>query len=103
MHACCRSSGSSASSIWLEGHELLSVSWSEFSNAICSGVLETEPEYWADHADGIHPSRMLARLSELASELDLIVEVDDDWYRGVHLDRGQVVTAVRRERARGAR
>lgn len=86
--------------IWLEGSELLSISWHQFSEwsrehvGPLVSLASYEPSY-AEAADGIPPDQMLARLKEIIDEFVLVIERDVPWFRACHLGFDEAPSAAR--------
>lgn len=90
--------------LWLEGEELLSVSWHDFAHWILDSSVELEeiglqptPEHWmGEQADGILPSLMLPRLIEVLESSEVIKFVPSGrWHRATQLTEDEVPSASR--------
>lgn len=94
------------SRLWLEAHELIAYSWEAFRKwvtsrasgfdivdaAVTPGLFDVSNE----QAEGIHPTHMLSRLTELIeAHAGLTTVVDRTWQRAVILDSGEAATAAR--------
>jgi hypothetical protein len=90
--------------LWLLGSELLSSSWREFSDWIKDNPIDVSsvaaaplPEHWyGEQADGIPPSRLLARLIELIDNAGLLIDRPiEPWHRVTYVGEGEVPSAKR--------
>jgi hypothetical protein len=90
--------------IWLLGKELLSYSWRQFTQWMRDSdhpVLDEVPEededsYLGEHADGVPPSGMLARLVSVITEVGPVAPspVEVPWFRARHLGENASATAA---------